>query len=321
MNYEDHASALSPDNQLVKEVIYQASQGELQDWVITYLTNVDPSPTFVEGLMRQRRWWIGPQDYQLSKLKRTCGPEENMDFFEKDERWESRIKAMTEDLDSGWMAAPIITEYTPKGLLIRDGNHRLEALLRKGLHKYSTIAWFNSLDDLTSGCDIQSNTFFLTGTSGSGKTTIVESVQKFLPFVDVHDFDEGGVPKDADEKWRRERTNHWLEIAQENIKQKKITIICGVSVPTEVKNAPAYSKQLIVHYGVIHIEPEDVRIRLRKRGWNDSLIDHNITWAQHLERFVKSEPDNFVVDSSKYGPDTVTERICNWVISKTVFLQ
>lgn len=307
-------------NQLINESIYQASQGNLQDWVIAYLTNIDTNPGFVKGLKHQQRWWVGPQEYQLNKLQRTCGPEINKDFFETEERWESRIRGMIDNLVSGWLAAPIITEYTSKGLLIRDGNHRQEALLRMDIKKYSTIAWFNSLDDLTKACNIQPHTFFLTGTSGSGKTTIVESVQKLLPFVDVHDFDEGGVPQDADEKWRMDRTNHWLEIAQENTKQKKITIICGVSVPTEVKNAPAYLKQLMVHYGVVHVEPDDVRMRLKKRGWNDSLIENNIIWAEHLERFIKEEPDHFIVNGSQYGPNKVAEKICNWIISKTVFI-
>ncbi|EKD85952.1 MAG: hypothetical protein ACD_37C00567G0001 [uncultured bacterium] len=311
-----------PQNpQIIKEVIHKASQGELEDWVFSYLTNIDKNPGFVEGLRQQKRWWVGPQDYQLKKLIRTCGPEKNIDFPENKERWELRVEEMVKGLTSEWSAPPIITEYTSEGLFIRDGNHRQEALLQIGTQKYSTIAWFNTLNDLIRTCKIQSHTFFLTGTSGSGKSTIVESIQKLLPFVDVHDFDEGGVPEGADEKWRIERTNDWLKVAQDNHKKGMSTIICGVSVPSEVNYAPAYSEQLSVHFGVIHTEPDDVRGRLKKRGWNDSLIENNITWAQHLEQFVKAEPDNFLVDSSKYNPDQVTEKICNWIINKIVFLK
>lgn len=80
-----------------------------------------------------------------------------------------------------------------------------------------------------------------------------------------------------------ERTNYWLKVAQDNQKKGMSTIICGVSVPIEVKNSPAYLEGLSVHFGVVHTEPNDVRERLKKRGWNDSLIENNIIWAQHLK--------------------------------------
>lgn len=57
--------------------------------------------------------------------------------------------------------------------------------------------------------------FFITGTSGSGKTTLVNNLKNELNFAKVHNFDERGVPENADDVWRKERTNSWLEKATE----------------------------------------------------------------------------------------------------------
>lgn len=48
-------------------------------------------------------------------------------------------------------------------------------------------------------------TLFITGTSGAGKTTLVENLKLMnLENIMVYDFDEGGVPVDADENWRKQ---------------------------------------------------------------------------------------------------------------------
>ncbi len=108
--------------------------------------------------------------------------------------------------------------------------------------------------------------FFITGTSGTGKSTLVDYLKKDLAFAEVHDFDEGGVPEGADEKWRKERTNEWLKKAKSYQQKNKSTVICGVSVPDEVENSPEYNKSLNVHYGIIHISENEIKRRLEARG-------------------------------------------------------
>ena len=54
--------------------------------------------------------------------------------------------------------------------------------------------------------------FFITGTNSAGKSTIVPILRRNLSdkFI-VYDFDEVGVPKNVDAKWRQQTTNYWLE--------------------------------------------------------------------------------------------------------------
>ena len=62
------------------------------------------------------------------------------------------------------------------------------------------------------------NIFFITGTSGSGKSTLTHNLRALLPMEQfaIYDFDENGVPDDADATWRQRTTDLWLIKAQEN---------------------------------------------------------------------------------------------------------
>jgi len=159
--------------------------------------------------------------------------------------------------------------------------------------------------------------FFITGTSGSGKTTLVEYLKKDLPNIEIHDFDEGGVPKDADGRWRQQRTTEWLEKAKSYFEKGKPTVICGVSVPDEVKNSPAYDSSLNVHYGIIHIDEAEIRKRLESRGWMGKKVDDNVNWAKHLERYVKSEKEHLIVDGLANTPVQTAEKFVNWIKNET----
>jgi hypothetical protein len=54
--------------------------------------------------------------------------------------------------------------------------------------------------------------FVLTGSSCAGKTTAARACAS-VPTLVVHDFDELGVPADADLVWRQRRLQDWIESA------------------------------------------------------------------------------------------------------------
>lgn|GEM_PF-1374544 len=166
------------------------------------------------------------------------------------------------------------------------------------------------------GVLVRCEVFFITGTSGAGKSTLVELLKMKLPLLEVHDFDEGGVPRDADANWRRERTNAWLEKAKQYSKEGKSTVICGVTVPKEVKGSSHYDKSLRVSYGYLHIEEETIRSRLKKRSWAKHQIDINVIWAKHLEAYVLAEKNHLVVDGTKNSAETVCEQFAQWILKK-----
>lgn len=49
--------------------------------------------------------------------------------------------------------------------------------------------------------------YFIGGASGSGKTAVIPYLKELLrDDIAVYDFDDMGVPEDADKKWRQELT-------------------------------------------------------------------------------------------------------------------
>lgn len=48
--------------------------------------------------------------------------------------------------------------------------------------------------------------YFIIGASGSGKTACLEPLKHRLPEFAFYDFDDIGVPDNADKKWRQDRS-------------------------------------------------------------------------------------------------------------------
>ncbi|MEX0943561.1 MAG: hypothetical protein WD002_13565 [Pseudomonadales bacterium] len=122
---------------------------------------------------------------------------------------------------------------------------------------------------------------FVTGASGSGKTAVIPGLRKRLPEFDVHDFDERGVPEEADPRWRQEQTEYWISKAIENQRLGKDTVICGGAVYGEILACPSISQ--IDHLGVCLLDCADiVRLdRLRKFRKQAPRMDM-LTWSAWL---------------------------------------
>jgi hypothetical protein len=49
---------------------------------------------------------------------------------------------MEDSLDEGWQPPPLLAEYQDGRLLLQDGNHRYEALVRAGEKHAWVVVWF-----------------------------------------------------------------------------------------------------------------------------------------------------------------------------------
>jgi len=122
---------------------------------------------------------------------------------------------------------------------------------------------------------------FITGASGSGKTAVIPGLRKRLPEFEIHDFDERGVPDDADTRWRQEQTEYWINKAIENQRLGKDTVISGGAVYGEILACPSITQ--IDHLGVCLLDCDDiVRLdRLRKYRGQEPDMDI-LAWAAWL---------------------------------------
>ena len=120
--------------------------------------------------------------------------------------------------------------------------------------------------------------YLVTGASGSGKTACLDILRQRNPQVVWYDFDEVGVPANADKRWRHRTTEYWLERAIENQAKGLDTCINGNIILGEVLACPSAPE--INGLAVCLLDCADVvRIdRLRARGSNGANMEM-LCWA------------------------------------------
>ncbi|MBI4146324.1 chromosome partitioning protein ParB [Candidatus Woesearchaeota archaeon] len=128
----------------IKEAQQYARDGLIEQWAHQFLSSIGRNHALSAGLLKEKRYWLGPVMVKFEKLDRCCGPETTMEYVEKLENWENNITQMTDSIRDGWEALPFIGQYRNGRISIRDGNHRFEALKRIGFTAYWTIIWCDS---------------------------------------------------------------------------------------------------------------------------------------------------------------------------------
>ena len=107
-------------------------------WVGDFLASrgSDNAP-LAAALATKRHWWYGPARVPIERIVRLAGPEPDALLPMEPETYEDDVDAMVDSLEEGWQPPPLILEYRDGDLLLQDGTHRLEALVRDG----ETDAW------------------------------------------------------------------------------------------------------------------------------------------------------------------------------------
>ncbi len=119
------------------------------------------------------------------------------------------------------------------------------------------------------------NLVFITGSSGVGKTPLVGILKSILPNkFDVHDLDEKLLGVDISAPnwlsgWRNETTQYFTELAIQNAKENKSTIVCGIVWPHEVQAASNMHLTSEVKFIFLDVEAGELKKRLFARRWSD----------------------------------------------------
>ncbi len=125
---------------------------------------------------------------------------------------------------------------------------------------------------------------FITGNSGSGKTTIYELLKhdSDLKNIDFHDIDENGIPQVGLEPWRKFRVEELYYNATRQLENNISSVICGNTQPHEVIESRFYQPQHNTHFLLLNTSLSVIRQRLNKR-------------------FVQQEANNIYNESFKKG--------------------
>ncbi|MDQ1433434.1 MAG: hypothetical protein QOF59_250, partial [Actinomycetota bacterium] len=100
-------------------------------WVGEFLASRGSDNEILAAALAQKpHWWVGPILVPLEDLVRLAGPEDDALVPIETEQWEGDVEEMQESIGQGWEPPPLLAEYQDGRLLLQDGNHRYEALVR-----------------------------------------------------------------------------------------------------------------------------------------------------------------------------------------------
>jgi len=113
-------------------------------WVGEFLSSRGSDNAILAAALAQREhWWLGPLQVPVDSLIRLAGPEDEVLVPIEEDEWEQDIARMEESLEQGWEPPPLLAEFQDGRLLLQDGNHRYEALVREGEPNAWVLIWFD----------------------------------------------------------------------------------------------------------------------------------------------------------------------------------
>lgn len=115
----------------------------IAEWVDAYLRGTGNNVPFADGLRLAPRRWEGPKTVDIGELRRCCGPEPEMEYVMPLAAWENRVNGLVAHLRGGGKIPPLIVNRQGGVLSVRDGNHRLAALIRLGVTEVWVLEWLD----------------------------------------------------------------------------------------------------------------------------------------------------------------------------------
>ena len=113
-------------------------------WVGDFLASRgSDNATLAAALAQDQHWWLGPLQVPVESLVRLAGPEDEALVPIEEDEWEDDVSTMEESIEQGWDPPPLLAEYQDGRLLLQDGNHRYEALVRAGEAQAWVLIWFD----------------------------------------------------------------------------------------------------------------------------------------------------------------------------------
>lgn len=121
-----------------------AQAGALEQWVQRFLRNAEgehanPNVGFADGLLLEKRFYIGPVDMPLTALETVRVGADISDECELEE-FHRKVDLIAGALPE-WDMPPFIVQYRDNAFQLTDGNHRYAALRKRGTETAPVIVW------------------------------------------------------------------------------------------------------------------------------------------------------------------------------------
>jgi hypothetical protein len=129
--------------------------------------------------------------------------------------------------------------------------------------------------------------FLIFGSSCSGKTTILSELRERHAGLEIHDFDEVGVPVDADNAWRHRTNEEWVQRAVGEQAAGRDFVLAGQTPFGELLAAPSATELEAISACLLDCDDTVRLARMRGRGddwaarFGDSLDDF-VLWGDWM---------------------------------------
>jgi FMN phosphatase YigB (HAD superfamily) len=139
------ADAAEPDNPFnLAAARVAAQEGRTTQWVGEFLASRGSDNIVLAASLAQHpHWWLGPVRVPMRAFVRLAGPEHDMEYHIDPITWQNEVETMEESIEHGWEPPPLLAQWRHGALVLRDGNHRYEALLRVGAQGAWVLIWFD----------------------------------------------------------------------------------------------------------------------------------------------------------------------------------
>jgi len=140
--------------------------------------------------------------------------------------------------------------------------------------------------------------YFISGVCGVGKSATLKHLKNMLnpDFYNVRDLDERGVPDGGGIEWLKNETRHWFEVANENSKLNKSTVICGFANPELFDQI--YKKDSDTPYQIILLNASADTIRARLVGRHDTPES-----VKEIERAAGVPIEQFIQNNTNFSTE------------------
>jgi hypothetical protein len=185
--------------------------------------------------------------------------------------------------------------------------------------------------------------FLVFGSSAAGKTSALDALRDRVADLAIHDFDEVGVPSDADTAWRQEADERWVQRALDAQSQGTDFLLAGQTPLGELLATPSAVRLEAISACLVDCDDATRVARLHRALLSDSLVHDYLKWAEWLRhhardpawhqgvirveeteglmqwsRWVDLEADDprwnvEIVDTSSLQIDEVADRLAAWV--------
>lgn len=119
----------------------------IEKWVQKYLRGEGNNIPLADGLLLDKRFYLGPILWDILSLERCCGPEHEMKYHTNEIDFNRRVNGIIERIINGWEMPALIVNYENGIFTINDGNHRHEACKRLNIRKVPVIFWITKEKD------------------------------------------------------------------------------------------------------------------------------------------------------------------------------